>query len=116
MKALTGISREAKARLWAAVWSLALASCVPMASAQTQSAQVQSADLPSAPMPNNLVKLPGGVMVEQATPGALPLSLDDAIARGQKRNLQMLLVIQNERVVRGRGWVCPRGRSTRSSR
>jgi outer membrane protein TolC len=71
-----------------------------MGGAQIQSAQIQSADLPSAPMPN-LVKLPGGVMVEQATPGALPLSLDDAIARGEKRNLQMLLVIQNERMVRG---------------
>ncbi|NYF50388.1 TolC family protein [Tunturiibacter gelidoferens] len=105
MKALTEILREAKVRSRAVVWPLALALCVPMAGAQTQSAQIQgaqgqSADLPSAPMPN-LVKLPGGVVVEQATPGALALSLDDAIARGEKRNLQMLLVIQNERVVRG---------------
>ena len=36
-----------------------------------------------------------------ATPGALPLSLDDAIARGEKHNLQMLLIIQNERMVHG---------------
>ncbi|WP_433967592.1 TolC family protein [Tunturiibacter gelidiferens] len=105
MKAPIGISGEAKARLRAAVWPLALALWVPVAGAQAQSAQIpsaqlQSADLPSAPMPNP-VKLPGGVMVEQATPGALPLSLDDAIARGEKRNLQMLLVIQNERLVRG---------------
>ena len=49
----------------------------------------------------NAIRLPGGVVVEQATPGALPLSLDDAIARGEKHNLQMLLVIQNERMVRG---------------
>jgi outer membrane protein TolC len=41
------------------------------------------------------------VVVEQPTPGALPLSLDDAIARGERHNLQQLLVIQNERVVRG---------------
>jgi outer membrane protein TolC len=95
MKALTGILREAKARPRVAAWPLALTLCVPMAGAQTQ-----SADLPSAPMPN-LVKLPGGVLVEQATPGAMPLGLDDAIARGEKHNLQMLLVIQNERVVRG---------------
>ncbi|WP_260181045.1 TolC family protein [Tunturibacter empetritectus] len=100
MKALTGISREAKMRLWAAVLPVALALCVPLAVAQTQIAQTQNVDLPSAPMPN-IVKLPGGVVVEQGTPGALPLSLDDAIARGEKRNLQMLLVIQNERIVRG---------------
>ena len=95
MKVLTGILREAKVCPWAAVWPLALTLCVTLAHAQTQ-----NADLPSAPMPN-VVKLPGGVVVEQGTPGAMPLSLDDAIARGEKRNLQMLLVIQNERVVRG---------------
>ena len=95
MKALTGILSEAKAWPRAAVWPLALILCVPMAGAQTQ-----SADLPSAPMPN-VVKLPGGVVVEQGMPNAMPLSLDDAIARGEKHNLQMLLVIQNERIVRG---------------
>jgi outer membrane protein TolC len=41
------------------------------------------------------------VMVEQATPGALSLSLDDAIDRGLKHNLQMELIVQNERMVRG---------------
>src|ERR1700761_4501283 len=76
-------------------WPLALTLYGPLAGAQTQ-----SADLPSAPAPN-LVKFPGGVVVEQGTPGALPLSLDDAIARGEKRNLQMLLAIQNERLVGG---------------
>jgi outer membrane protein TolC len=100
MKALIGISREAKTRLRAAVWPVALVLSVPLAVAQSQSAQTQNVDLPSAPVPN-IVRLPGGVMVEQGTPGALPLSLDDAIARGEKRNLQMLLVIQNERIVRG---------------
>ena len=89
MKSLTGRLREAKA------WPLALILCGPLAGAQTQ-----SADLPPAPTPN-IVKFPGGVMVEQGTPGALPLSLDDAIARGEKRNLQMLLAVQNERGVRG---------------
>jgi outer membrane protein TolC len=76
-------------------WPLALALCGPVAGAQTQ-----AAELPQAPVPN-VAQLPGGVTVERATPGALPLSLDDAIARGEKRNLQMLLVIQNERIVRG---------------
>jgi outer membrane protein TolC len=39
--------------------------------------------------------------VQQATPGALPLSLDDAIDRGLKHNLQVLLAIQAEQSVRG---------------
>ncbi len=76
-------------------WPLALILCGPLADAQTQ-----SADLPPAPTPN-IVKFPGGVLVEQGTPGAMPLSLDDAIARGEKRNLKMLLAVQNERSVRG---------------
>ncbi|WP_260735293.1 TolC family protein [Tunturiibacter lichenicola] len=69
---------------------------MPASAARAQGA----ADLPPAPVPN-VVKLPGNVVVEQATPAALPLSLDDAIARGEKRNLQMLLVIQNQRLVHG---------------
>jgi outer membrane protein TolC len=77
------------------VWPLALVLCGPIAGAQTQ-----GSDLPPAPVPN-VVKLPGNVVVEHGTPGALPLSLDDAIARGEAHNLQMLLVIQNERMVRG---------------
>jgi outer membrane protein TolC len=63
-------------------------------------AQTQAAELPAAPVPN-VVKLPAGVVVERPSPGALPLSLDDAIDRGEKHNLQMLLVIQNERLVHG---------------
>ena len=39
--------------------------------------------------------------MEPATPGALPLSLDDAISRGLKSNLQVLLANQTERSVRG---------------
>jgi hypothetical protein len=60
-----------------------------------------AAGLPQAPVPNVVTKLPGGVMVERATPGAMPLSLDEAISRGLKRNLQMELVVQNERLVHG---------------
>jgi outer membrane protein TolC len=89
MKSITRRLRGAKA------WPLALILYGPLADAQTQ-----SADLPPAPTPN-IVKFPGGVVVEQGTPSALPLSLDDAIARGEKRNLQMLLAVQNERLVRG---------------
>ena len=39
--------------------------------------------------------------MESATPGELSLSLDDAIARGLKQNLQVLLANQTERAVRG---------------
>jgi outer membrane protein TolC len=92
----TGIFISAKARWQASAWPLALVLCAPITAARAQSA----ADLPPAPVPN-VVRLPGGVVVEQATPGALPLSLDDAISRGEKRNLQILLVIQNQRLVHG---------------
>jgi outer membrane protein TolC len=95
MKGLMGILTTAKVRRWGYAWVLAVALYGPVAGAQTQ-----SAELPQAPVPN-VPKLPGGVVVERATPGALPLSLDDAISRGEKHNLQQLLVIQNERMVRG---------------
>jgi outer membrane protein TolC len=42
-----------------------------------------------------------GGTVEQATAGPLPLSIDDAIARGSKSNLQVLLAGQTEQVVKG---------------
>ncbi len=63
-------------------------------------------ELPSAPVPALApsaapVKLAGNVAVERATPGALPLSLDEAIDRGMKYNLQMQLSVQNERAVHG---------------
>jgi outer membrane protein TolC len=79
----------------AKAWPLALLLCGPMAGAQ------DAAGLPQAPVPNVVTKLPGGVIVERATQGALPLSLDEAIDRGLKRNLQMELVVQNERLVHG---------------
>jgi outer membrane protein TolC len=89
MKVSIGFLMRAKA------WPLALLLCGPMAGAQ------DTGGLPQAPVPNVVTKLPGGVMVEKATPGAMPLSLDDAIDRGLKRNLQMELVVQNERLVHG---------------
>jgi outer membrane protein TolC len=82
------------------VWAAALVCFGLLASAGAQSGAQEKADLPQAPVPN-IPKLPGGVVVDRPTPGALPLSLDDAIARGEKHNLQQLLVIQNERVVGG---------------
>jgi outer membrane protein TolC len=47
------------------------------------------------------IRFAGNVTVEQATSGPLPLGLDDAIDRGLKRNLQVLLAGQTERAVRG---------------
>jgi len=82
------------------VWAAALVCFGLLASAGAQSGAQEKADLPQAPVPN-IPKLPGGVVVDRPTPGALPLSLDDAIARGEKHNLRQLLVIQNERVVGG---------------
>lgn len=65
-------------------------------------AQGAAGDLPSAPTPHTLTtNFPGGVTVEQATPSALPLSLDDAIDRGVQHNLEMELARQNQRIVHG---------------
>jgi outer membrane protein TolC len=89
MKLSIGFLTRAKA------WPLALLLYGSVAWAQG------SAELPQAPVPNVATKLPGGVLVERATPGTMPLSLDEAIDRGLKRNLQMELVIQNERLVHG---------------
>ena len=82
------------------MWAAAVVCCGLVASAGAQSGTQEKTDLPQAPVPN-VAKLPGGVVVERPTPGALPLSLDDAITRGEKHNLQQLLVIQNERMVGG---------------
>jgi outer membrane protein TolC len=95
MKVLSGVFTRAKVGRRVFLWSLALGLAAAAAGAQTP-----VADLPQAPVPSGL-KLPGGVVVQRAIPGAMPLSLDEAIKRGEKRNLQMLLVIQNERLVHG---------------
>jgi outer membrane protein TolC len=55
----------------------------------------------AAAAPVLTTKFAGGVTVEAATSGALPLGLDDAIARGLTRNLQVQLDTQTERTVRG---------------
>jgi outer membrane protein TolC len=91
-----------RAFLRATTWPLALVLCGPLGMAQDARGAQDAAGLPQAPVPNLVApKLPGGVMVERATPGAMPLSLDEAIDRGLKHNLQMELVVQNERMVHG---------------
>jgi outer membrane protein TolC len=78
------------------VWAAAFVCCGLVALGNAQ----EKTELPTAPVPS-LAKLPGGVTIDHPTPGALPLSLDDAIARGEAHNLQMLLIQQNERMVHG---------------
>src|SRR5438309_1683128 len=91
---LNPFSMNVKLMPVAAVW-LALTG---VAAAQ----QAKPEDLPQAPTPNPAVmQLAGGVTVERATPGAMPLSIDEAIERGLKQNLGILLQIQNQRSVHG---------------
>jgi outer membrane protein TolC len=87
-----------KVRLWLPVGMAFLAFAALAGEAQGQGTDA----LPSAPVPQvSGVKFAGGVEVQQATAGPLPLSLDDAIARGVKSNLVMELSRQNERAVKG---------------
>jgi outer membrane protein TolC len=83
------------------IWAVAFV-CLGMGVSPLVATAQDANALPSAPAPNvPVMKLPGGVVVEKATPGALSLSLDDAIERGQIHNLQMELSRQNERLVHG---------------
>jgi outer membrane protein TolC len=80
---------------------LPVVACLALA-AGARAQQTKPEDLPQAPTPNPaVVKLAGDVVVERATPGALPLSIDDAIEGGLKRNVGILLQIQNQRSVHG---------------
>jgi outer membrane protein TolC len=61
------------------------------------SAQTQTARFSGQPPQTSY----GRVAIDQATGGPLPLSLDDAIGRGVKNNLQVLLASQTEQSVKG---------------
>lgn len=76
---------------------------LPMAPSAVVAALPASRDLSFAGRAQALpaIQFAGGVSVETAGPGALPLSLDDAISRALKQNLQVLLANQSERAVRG---------------
>jgi outer membrane protein TolC len=79
----------------------AAAACLAVTGA-TWAQQPKPEELPQAPTPNPAVmQLADGVTVERATPGAMPLSIDDAIDLGLKHNLGILLQIQNQRSVHG---------------
>jgi outer membrane protein TolC len=96
MNLLTTFPAKAK------VWPLGLAVWLATGAAAGVLAQ-DAANLPSAPTPaaNVAATLPGGVVVERAKPGALPLSIDDAIALGLQKNLQIELGLENEHRVKG---------------
>ena len=91
---------SARGRVWALAFALVFALVCELSGPALLAQAAPAGELPAAPLPN-LVNLPGGVVVQQATPGALPLSLDDAITRGEKQNLQIKLTTQNERMVHG---------------
>ena len=74
------------------------------AAAADATARAQLTPLPPAPEPDArtlLTTLAGGVRVERATAEALPMSLDEAIARGVRSNVQVESARQNEKAVRG---------------
>lgn len=78
--------------------------CMPAAGAQQQTGGgvVQPASpLPVTPPQINAGSYQGSVTTEKATTGVLPLSLDDAIARGLRHNLGLILTSQNGLSARG---------------
>lgn len=94
------------------VWPLGLAFFATVGGASLSVAAFgqqpkSGAELPLAPTaaPRTLsVKFPGGVEVERAAEGPLSLSLDEAIERGLKHNLQVQLAKDNELTVQGQIW------------
>lgn len=82
----------------AIVWVATLAGFGLAGSVRAQKA----VELPAAPTPHTApIKLPGGVLAQQGSDQALPLSLDEAIELGLKHNLQLELARQNQRMVHG---------------
>jgi outer membrane protein TolC len=82
------------------VWPLGLAVCV-VAGARGQ----DNSSLPPSPVPAirtfAATTLPGDVVVEKASADPLLLSIDQAIAFGLQKNLQIELGLENERRVKG---------------
>jgi outer membrane protein TolC len=82
--------------------ALALGCGLSVAAAWVAASPATAQELPQAPEPNPAVlRAPGGFLVAAATPGPMPLGIDDAIDRGMRLNLQQLLAQQNERAVHG---------------
>lgn len=92
-------------RLKRIAWAAALAALALPACAQTP----PGANAPSTPAGPVAIPQPqidtstyqGSVSVEKPTPGVLPLSLDDAVRRGLRFNLGLILTGQNIQSARG---------------
>jgi outer membrane protein TolC len=112
-------SRQRKTSVLTALVALAFGLPVALANAQQDAAlpmapsAIIAATVPSRPVPHGIarfalqsadpstIRFAGDIGIEQATAGPLPLGIDDAIDRGTKQNLQVLLAAQTERAVRG---------------
>jgi outer membrane protein TolC len=80
--------------------TLGLAVLLIAAAAACAQDQAGAQGLPAAPTPSaSVLQLP--YEIDKATPGVLPLSLDDAIARGVEHNLDVRLSRANELTVHG---------------
>jgi outer membrane protein TolC len=82
-----------------------VAACLAFAAAALGQ-QSKPEELPTAPEPQPAAPAPvatlaGGVVIERASSQALPLSIDEAIARGLEHNVRILLQKQNQRSVHG---------------
>ena len=71
-------------------------SALPMAPSALL-ATMQTAPFPSSTLSSKFA----GIPIQEATPDALPLGLDEAISRGLTNNLQIQLDAETERTVRG---------------
>ena len=111
------LGAAANAQVQKASSSLPMAPSAVRAAAMTKQAggpQTSSSDTGLTP------HFAAGIQVEAATPGALPLSLDDAVNRGVQRNLQMILSTELEGAVRGEtlsvvNYLLPNMKATASS-
>jgi outer membrane protein TolC len=100
----TGVCRTAQAQENAALplAPSAIVAALPRASADpTPAHSFASTAFANQAAGTSAIRFAGGIAVEQAAPGDLPLGLDDAIDRGLTHNLQVLLASETERSVRG---------------
>ena len=75
----------------------------PASAATSQNSASQQAMVPAAAMPPSGNAYSGSVP-EKLVPGVLKISLEDAIQRGLRTNLGLLLADQNSRIARGQRW------------
>jgi len=94
-----GVSRTRLRFLSAGVWLIATGSSL----AQTTATITSSTPVQSFPA-NNVINPFTGSVPAKAVPGVLPISLHDAVQRGLRQNLGLLLSSADTRVARGERW------------